>query len=339
MNGPAGSVSVVVPTWDGRRRERLAACVAAIGRQTSPPDQVIVVVDHNPELLGWAREALPTAEAIPNRHERGVVGARNTGVEVAQGEVVVLTDDDTEADPRWIEQLRACFAEPDVIGVTGNLIPAWHGGAEPRWFPAELYWALGCSYTGLPVELAPVRNPIAANMAVRRWAVEGVGGFRRGVVPREIRARGAIVAGGHALEDTELGIRIGQRWPGMSWLYQPRARVLHSIDAEQATLGYLLRRSFEEGAAKASLAHLVGPERGLESERRYLSVTIPRGVKKGFGDALAGDPWGVARAGGIVAGVAAAASGYALARLGERLTSASSRLLKVALPLRGGSSR
>ena len=180
MSGSTGSVSVVVPTWDGRRRAGLAACVEAIGRQTAPPDQVIVVVDHNPELLAWARQALPGAEVVANRHRRGVVGARNTGVERARGDVVVLTDDDTEAASTWLESLGSCFARPAVVGVTGNLVPAWTG-PEPAWFPAELYWVFGCSYAGLPTEVAPVRNPIAANMAVRRWAIEEAGGFRAGV--------------------------------------------------------------------------------------------------------------------------------------------------------------
>ena len=318
MSGSIGSVSVVVPTWDSRRSADLAACVEAIGRQTLPPAQTIVVVDHNPELLAWAREALPGAEVVANRHQRGVVGARNTGVELARGDVVVLTDDDTEAHPGWLESLGSCFSNPVVVGVAGNLVPAWTG-TKPRWFPAELYWVLGCSYAGLPTEVAPVRNPIAANMAVRRWAIEEVGGFRPGVAPRQIRAGGRVIAGGHALEDTELGIRIGRHRPEMSWLYQPAARVRHTVDAEQATLGYLLRRSFEEGAAKASLARQVGSGPGLESERRYLRSAIPRGIGRGLRDALGGDPWGAARAGGIVAGMLAAACGYALDSARSRL--------------------
>ncbi len=49
----------------------------------------------------------------------------------------------------------------------------------------------------------------------------------------------------------------------MRWLYQPHATVHHTVNAEQATLGYLVRRSFEEGAGKAQLAAAVGPEEGL----------------------------------------------------------------------------
>ena len=109
--------------------------------------------------------------------------------------------------------LASCFDDPGVVGVTGELLPRWTG-TEPDWFPPEFYWVFGCSYTGLPTELAPVRNPIGANMAVRG---RDAAGDRRlpgqGVAPREIRYRGVVSAGGHALEDTELGIRIRQRWP------------------------------------------------------------------------------------------------------------------------------
>ncbi len=308
------SVSVVVPAWSWDRRDELALCLRAIERQTLAPTEAIVVIDHNPQLLEWTRSSFPGVAATPNRHERGVVGARNTGVELASGEIVVLTDDDTEAEPTWIERLASCFEDPNVVGVTGELTPNW-AGPEPRWFPPEFYWVFGCSYTGLPTEVAPVRNPIAANMAVRNRQLREIGGFRQGVAPREIRYRGVVIAGGHALEDTELGIRIGQRWPEMSWLYQPHATVRHTVTPEQATLGYLLRRSFEEGSSKVELARAVGSQEGLSSERRYISVILPRGVARGFRDSLRGDPSGLLRAGAIAIGVLASGLGFLLGNL------------------------
>ncbi len=307
-------VSVVVPTWNFDRRDDLARCLAAIERQTLPPAETIVVVDHNERLLAWAADTFPGATVLANRHERGVVGNRNTGIEAASGEIVVLTDDDTEAEPSWIESLVDCFEDPSVVGATGELLPLWVGG-ESRWFPHEFYWVFGCSYAGLPSEPAPVRNPIAANMAVRRDAVREVGGFRQGAAPRELRHRGQVIAGGHALEDTELGIRIGRRRPQMKWLYQPHATVRHAVEPEQATLGYLVRRSYEEGGAKAMLAHLVGSEQGLASERRHLLVVIPRGMLRGLRELAGGEPWGLARTAAIAIGIVATAAGYATASL------------------------
>ncbi len=303
------SVSVVVPAWSWDRRSLLARCLHGIERQTLRPAETIVVIDHNPKLLDWARESFPSVTAVPNRHQRGVVGARNTGVEVAGGDVIVLTDDDTEAEPSWIEQLDSCFLDPSVVGATGELLPDWADG-EPGWFPSEFYWVFGCSYTGLPTEVAPVRNPIAANMAVRSRQLREIGGFRQGVAPREIKYRGVVIAGGHALEDTELGIRIAQRWPEMNWLYQPHATVRHAVTPEQATLGYLVRRSFEEGSSKAQLAQAMGAQKGLSSERRYVSVVLPMGVARGIWQSLNGDRQGVLRSVAIVIGLLSSGIGF-----------------------------
>ncbi len=314
------SVSVVVPSWSWDRREQLARCLGGIERQTLTPSETIVVIDHNPRLLEWTRESFPGSKVIANRHQPGVVGARNTGVEAARGEVVVLTDDDTEAEPTWIERLASCFADPSVVGVTGELLPDW-AGPEPAWFPSEFYWVFGCSYTGLPTEVAPVRNPIAANMAVRSRQLREIGGFREGVAPREISYRGVVIAGGHALEDTELGIRIGRRWPEMSWLYQPHATVRHAVTEEQATLGYLMRRSFEEGSSKAHLAGEMGAQSGLSSERRYVTIVLPLGVAGGIWQSLRGDRQGVLRSLAILVGFLSSGVGFlvgVLSRIWQR---------------------
>jgi hypothetical protein len=147
-------------------------------------------------------------------------------------------------------------------------------------------------------------------MAVRRQNLEQVGGFRQGAAPRQIKYRGVVLAGGHALEDTDLGIRVGQRWPDMQWLYHPGASVRHSVSPEQATLGYLVRRCFEEGATKAQLAQNVGAENGLSAERIYLSVVLPRGVLNGLRASLRGDGQGFLRAAAIAIGVLSSGAGF-----------------------------
>ncbi|HEY2716691.1 MAG TPA: glycosyltransferase, partial [Solirubrobacterales bacterium] len=234
------------------------------------------------------------------------------------GAIVAFTDDDAAADPEWLEQLAVAFATETTIGVGGLLVPDWQG-PEPRWFPPELNWVFGCSYRGLPTELAPIRNPIGANMAVRREALEAIGGFSAGVAPRELKQGGKVLSGGHALDDTRLGIAVSQAFPGKRWLYQPAARVNHKVAAGRATFNYLLIRCFEEGEGKAALAATVGAASGLESERRHLFVTIPRGFALGFADLLRGDRYGPARSLALLAGVAATASGFLVASLRGRL--------------------
>jgi len=305
-------VSVVVSTYDRRRWDDLVACLTSLREQTCPPGEVIVVVDHNPDLLATAGEAFPWARVVENERERGLAGARNTGVGLAAGSVVAFIDDDARADRRWLEQLAACFADPNAVGAGGALMPLWANGV-PRWLPAEFYWVIGCSYTGLPEQLAPVRNPIGANMAVRTEILRAVGGFREGDEgdrPRELRSRGVVRAGGNVPDDTDLAIRVRQRWPEAVWLYEPKAKVQHSVTRERASLGYFLRRSFEEGVGKSSLSRLVGASAGLASERRHATVVLPRGVARELRRCLGGDGYAALRALAIIIGTIVAAAGF-----------------------------
>jgi hypothetical protein len=312
-------VSVVVATYTASRWDELTACVSALDRQAVAPIEVIVVVDHNPELLASARQAFPSTRVVENHHARGLAGARNAGIEAASGSIVAFVDDDAQPEADWLKRLHACFADPFAVGVGGALIPRWTNGV-PRWLPSEFYWVLGCSYTGLPEHLDRVRNPIGANMAVRKDMLLKMGGFREGGAgedPREIRSRGVVRAQGNVPDDTDLAIRASQRWPWSIWLYQPEARVHHTVTKERATLAYFIRRSFEEGAGKAQLSAFVGSQDGLSSERRHLSVVLPRGFARGIRELLEGDLQGGLRALAIVIGLTSSAAGFVLARLGS----------------------
>jgi glycosyltransferase involved in cell wall biosynthesis len=314
----APATSVVVSTYDEKRWADLVACLDSLRTQTQPPLETIVIVDHNPALLERAHAAFPQARVLPNERARGLAGARNSGAAAAAGDVIAFIDDDARAEPQWLERLATCFDEETVVGAGGALLPRWEG-PPTRWIPREFYWVFGCSYTGLPDRVAPVRNPIGANMAVRVAVLEEVGGFREGGAsdaPRELRARGVVRAGGNLPDDTDFAIRVRQRRPDAVWLYHPDATVLHTVTAERATLAYFVRRCYEEGVGKANLSRYVGSQDGLSSERRHLLLVLPRGVVRGLGDLLKGDPRGPLRAGAIVLGLAASATGFLVARIG-----------------------
>jgi glycosyltransferase involved in cell wall biosynthesis len=312
MDATPPTVSVVVSTYDEQRWGHLVACVESLQGQTATTAELIVVVDHNPSLLRRAQEQFPALRVIDNDRPRGLAGARNAGVAVSTADVVAFIDDDARAEPDWLEQLLTCFDAAETVGAGGALIPDWEDG-RPSWVPTEFYWVFGCSYTGLPEERAPVRNPIGANMAARAAVLREVGGFREGGEvdsPRELRARGMVRAAGNVPDDTDLAIRVKQRIADAIWLYQPAARVLHSVPTARTSLGYFLRRSFEEGVGKASLGRLVGTDASLASERGYVSKVLPRAIARESGRLLRGDGAAALRILAIVAGTGAAGIGY-----------------------------
>jgi hypothetical protein len=155
----------------------------------------------------------------------------------------------------------------------------------------------------MPEAPATVRNLIGCNMAFRREVFATIGGFRIGRV-------GALSIG-QENDETELCIRLSAALPDAVLLYEPTARVRHNVSAARARFPYFVRRCFSEGMSKARLAHQVGAQRGLATERTYTLRTLPHGVVRGLGDALRrGNPTGALRAGAIVAGFAITVSGY-----------------------------
>lgn len=298
--------SVILCAYSESRWESLVAAVDSLRRQTLPPHEVIIAVDHNPALAARAREALSGALVIESAGERGLSGARNAGVAAAGGAIIAFLDDDAAAAPDWLAQLAGAFADSAVAGAGGAIEPAWPAG-RPAWFPAEFDWVVGCTYTGMPEAPAAVRNLIGCNMAFRREAFALVGGFRIGRV-------GALSIG-QENDETELCIRLAAAAPASRLLYQPAARVRHTVTPGRASLSYFARRCFSEGMSKAALACQVGAGPGLATERAYVLRTLPRGVLRGCADALGrGDPSGLLRAGAIVAGLAATAAGFLAGR-------------------------
>ena len=304
------TLTVVVCAYTLEREADVAAAVESLRRQTHRPDQVLLVVDHNDELLDRVRLAHPDVTCLPSTGPRGLSGARNTGVGAATGDVVAFLDDDAAADPRWAEQLLAAFGGDDVLGVGGAVAPAW-AAPRPAWFPDEFLWVVGCSYTGLPTTQAPIRNPIGANMAFRRDVLETAGGFDAGM--------GRLGKDAAGCEETEFAIRAAAAFPGGRVLLEPAAGCRHTVSADRVTRRYFRRRCWAEGRSKALVSGLAGTGPALESERSYVRSTLPRGVVRGLRDALRGDLAGADRAWMIVEGLGWTAAGYLTKRLASVL--------------------
>jgi len=302
MPSPPPAVSVVVCAFSPERAELLARAVSSLHAQTRLPAETIVVIDHAPALQRWARRALDGVSVVASRHERGLSGARNTGVDEARAEVVAFLDDDALAAPDWVERLQAAYAEPSVVAVGGAVLPAWDR-ARPRWMPEEFDWVVGCSYRGLPERPGAVRNLIGCNMSFRRSALDRTGGFAPGLGRDRSRPLGC--------EETDLCIRLAQAEPEAVILYDPAVCVSHWVPHERASVGYFVSRCHAEGISKAAVARRCGRSRALESERAYVRRTLPAGIGRGLAGALGGDRSGLARAGAIVLGLAATGAGFA----------------------------
>jgi GT2 family glycosyltransferase len=306
-------ISVVICAYTEERWELLCASVDSAA--AAGAEQIVVVIDHNPLLVARATNCFPYATVVENHQPQGLSGARNTGLALTTRPIVGFIDDDASAAEDWLLELAEGYAADDVIAVGGLVEAVWGDAGRPRWFPREFDWVVGCSYRGLPVGLAPIRNLIGCNMSFRRELFEEVGGFVSGI--------GRIGVTPVGCEETELCIRASQLQPGCTILYNPAARVSHDVSPGRHSIRYFISRCFAEGRSKAQVAVAVGSSQGLGTERTYVRQTLPRGVARGLQDATKGDPWGAARAGAIVAGLAITVLGYVKGRVVDRPTSPS----------------
>jgi GT2 family glycosyltransferase len=308
------TISVIIAAFADERWPSTVAAIQSARAQSKPPLEVIVCIDHNPRLLERACAYvadLPDVCVVDNTNARGVSGARNSGAARARGSVLVFLDDDAEAAPDWLTVMERDYADPDVLGVGGRIEPMWVE-TRPDWFPDEFLWVVGCSYRGLPSQLAQTRNLIGANMSFRRYVFEAVGGFRE-----DIGRVGRYPPVG--CEDTALCIRASELWPLGKFLYEPRARVRHRVPDNRGKWQYFLRRCYAEGSSKAHLAQLFGLTTSLALERKFVTRTVPTGLARAAADmVLHGEAAALARGAAMLLGLLSAGAGFAVTAASRR---------------------
>lgn len=112
-------VSVIIPNWNGAAH--LPTCLGALRAQTFRDVEVIVVdnasTDDSAELLG--RE-YPEAQVIRLDRNYGFTGACNTGLRAAQGEFLILLNNDTQAAPDWLAEVVAAFERHSEAGMVAS---------------------------------------------------------------------------------------------------------------------------------------------------------------------------------------------------------------------------
>lgn len=110
-------VSVIVPVYN--MEKYLEECVTSILNQTYPEFELILVDDGSLDSSGAMVDAWGQKEnrvVVIHERNKGLSGARNTGIDKAQGEYLVFVDSDDYVAPDYIEVLlqTALAADADM---------------------------------------------------------------------------------------------------------------------------------------------------------------------------------------------------------------------------------
>lgn len=115
-NHSTPKVSVVVPVRNGA--SQIAQCLQAIFEQTLQPCEIIAVDGHSTDSTVEIAGKYPVT--IMYEDYKTVGGARQVGVEHAQGDYVAFTDADCIPQMDWLENL-VCEFDNGVVGVGGGI--------------------------------------------------------------------------------------------------------------------------------------------------------------------------------------------------------------------------
>ncbi|HTX56809.1 MAG TPA: glycosyltransferase [Candidatus Acidoferrales bacterium] len=209
-------ISVIIATKD--RAPYLERAFASLEAQIDAPSFELVVADNGSsddtkavvERLG-ARGRFPVRYVFEPEPNRGK--ARNRGIAVAQGYLVLFVDDDVQLPPGFLAAHEAAHDAPNLV-VNGPIlnVPSYEDRPKPA--PANYSRAFLCT----------------CNASLPKRAIEEAGGFDEAFHL-------------YGWEDTELGVRL--REAGMRWRFAWDAYLWHIKSARDNTLEVETRKALE----------------------------------------------------------------------------------------------
>jgi glycosyltransferase involved in cell wall biosynthesis len=158
--------SVVVPAYN--EAGYLGRTLASLQAQDYPGAYEIVVVDNNSDDDTGALASSFGVRVVPEP-AAGVCAARQRGVDMTHGEIIVSTDADTEHPSDWLRTIDAAFtSSPSVVAVAGPCrYEDAHGWTKA--YPQVLFGLVSWLYR----QTGWVSYVSATNLAVRRTAFPG----------------------------------------------------------------------------------------------------------------------------------------------------------------------
>lgn len=238
-------LSVLMATHNGS--DTIARTLAAMAELEPPNGGWKLVVVNNASTDDTESQILKFQGRLPLDYvvepRLGKPNAMNAALKRAEGDFVVMTDDDVLPDRNWlVEWRRVADSYPEITVFGGAITPEFEA-PPPRWLPVGDYSMFFAATPDRAEGEIPPDDVFGAhcdvfgpNLAVRRAAIDDQAMFDRG-----------FFAGPHGLmgEDTDFVRRLAAR--GYKVGFAPKARVRHIVQQQQTTWRWILRRCYRHG--------------------------------------------------------------------------------------------
>ena len=155
----------------------LPACLYSLLGQSRVPDEIIVINNASTDATGEVARQVPGVRVL-DEPRKGLTVARETGRLLADGDLLVYLDADCRAPLTWLDRVERRFlADPELLALSGP-----YRFYDWDWWGRLLIRAY--DFTLAPATQLLVKYILrigtifyGGNFAVRRWALETIGGF------------------------------------------------------------------------------------------------------------------------------------------------------------------
>lgn len=257
-------LSVLMATHNGAKT--ISRTLQAMSEMEAPPGGWKLVVVNNASsddtekrVLEW-RTRLPMEYLVEPR--LGKSKAMNSAFGHAQGDFIVMTDDDVLPDRNWLlEWRRVADAFPQCAVFGGAIVPEFDSHQPPSYVPEWCYGTLyGASAYRTEGEIGPENKAGVyflggANLGIRRSVCETGGQFDEGFLVGKSGLMG---------EDADFVTRLSKL--GHKVGFSPKSRLRHIIHPQQTSWRWMHNRFFRDGRAKFMLMDV----RFSETENRFV---------------------------------------------------------------------